>query len=125
MPDSVRDKISKSVKKLWENSDYKNIMRNKLRKNLSGRIVTFCGYILIYNPEHPYAKNHRSSYVPEHRLVMEKCLGRYLKKNERVHHRNHNPSDNRAINLQLFLNHSKHMKYHFPKGSKFGINEHK
>lgn len=64
-----------------------------------GRIKNDKGYILIHSPLHPYknSKNH----VLEHRLVMEKHLGRYLKKDEVVHHKNKNPSDNRLRNLEL------------------------
>src|SRR5574340_777394 len=36
-----------------------------------------------------------SEYVPEHRYWMEKKIGRSLRRNEVVHHLNHDPSDNR------------------------------
>ncbi len=67
------------------------------------------GYILCYAPDHPHCVNER--YVFEHRLIMEKHLGRYLKPKERIHHLNGIKDDNRIKNLKLFSNDSKHKYY--------------
>lgn len=64
-----------------------------------GRIKDQFGYVLIYSPEHPKGKS--NGYVHEHRLVMEKQLGRYLEKTESVHHKNGIKDDNRLQNLEL------------------------
>lgn len=56
-------------------------------------------YKYIKSPNHP-SKN-SGDYVAEHRLVMEKSLGRYLTKDEEVHHLNSIKDDNRLENLAV------------------------
>ena len=80
-----------------------------------GKIIDKAGYILIYKPEHPFTGG--KGYVREHRLIMEKHLGRYLRPIEIVHHINSNLSDNRIQNLILFKNQSEHIKHHYPNSS--------
>jgi hypothetical protein len=69
------------------------------------------GYIQILSPNHPFKDS--NGYVFEHRLVIEKRIGRYLKKTESVHHINGIKDDNRDKNLRLFKNESEHHKFHW------------
>lgn len=66
------------------------------------------GYILEWNPNHP---NQQKGYVPQHRCVMERKLGRILEKNEIIHHVNHCKHDNRIENLQI-VSSKEHMQSH-------------
>ncbi len=59
------------------------------------------GYIRVYASDHPFAS--RRGYILEHRLVMEKALGRFLNPDENVHHINGVRDDNRPENLELWV----------------------
>jgi hypothetical protein len=53
----------------------------------------------------------------EHRIVMEKVLGRKLKKGEVVHHIDRNKKNNDPSNLQLFASQREHIKAHLKDGN--------
>jgi len=79
-----------------------------------GRYTSNDGYILVYSPNHPRAT--KDKYVCEHRLVMEKYIGRILEKTEVVHHINGKRSDNRIANLRLLKSQSVHVREHLIPG---------
>lgn len=67
-----------------------------------GRRYSKTGYITLsgyYN--HPNAND--SGVIAEHRLLMSQKLGRPLRKNENVHHKNGIRDDNRIENLELWV----------------------
>ena len=75
-----------------------------------GYIITWNGYKKIKAPA-DYPNKDNKGYVMEHRLVMEKYIGRYLESNEEVHHIDGNKFNNKIENLQL-LTKQEHRRIH-------------
>lgn len=74
------------------------------------------GYALVQAPEgHPHARADGS--ILEHRLVMEKQLGRYLEDWELVHHKNGTRAQNDPDNLVLLDGRKRHGHEGHPPGS--------
>ena len=67
------------------------------------------GYWYIYQPDHPNCTS--GHYVLEHRLIMEKKLGRYLSRKEVCHHIDGNPLNNSIDNLIVFGSNGEHLKH--------------
>jgi len=59
-----------------------------------GKNIAKNGYVRILIPG-------TGSYKLEHRLIMEKYLGRMLKRTEQIHHKNGIKTDNRLDNLEI------------------------
>ena len=68
----------------------------KTRGNGSGVFTDAHGYVHEYDPQ-------RQKYVRQHRLVMERMLGRPLEKWESVHHKNGKRTENGPENLELVI----------------------
>lgn len=90
------------------NRDNKRIGRELYCREVRRNPYVNRGYRLVYQPNHPNC--YHDGYIPEHVLVVEASLGRYLKKPECVHHVNGDRLDNRIENLTLFSSQSEHMR---------------
>ncbi len=88
-----------------------------------GSSVDGDGYVSIWMPGHPSAR--KSGRVLEHRLVMEAHLGRTLRADEVVHHRNGDRADNRIENLEVFASNAEHLRHELtgklPKWTEDGL----
>lgn len=112
----IRQKSTRSFKRFA----YNHHSRGKLSYRYKGG-RTMRGYNMIRMPDHPFATDH-GLYVLEHRLIMEKHLGRYLTKDEDVHHINGNKKDNRIENLRL-ISHGDHKLHHLIENRKNNISK--
>ncbi len=83
-----------------------------------GRMVAK-GYVWIWDPAAAQRARPgtKKPYVLEHRLVMERVLGRPLLATENVHHKNGIRTDNRPENLEMW-------KRHQPPGQRVGEQKH-
>lgn len=83
-----------------------------------GRKTRPDGYVRVIAPEghpRPCEKKANGSYILEHRLVMERHIGRHLLASEVVHHLDENPSNNAIDNLVLLGSQSEHARLHQEK----------
>ena len=74
-----------------------------------GYSISQAGYKMIRKNGHPFSDS--KGYVREHRLIMEKFLGRYLEDGECVHHIDGDKLNNSIENLELMSIES-HVKLH-------------
>ena len=108
----TKNRISEALKKVdhsyFIGRKVSNIAKDKIRESKKGdknprwnggKLVSH-GYVFILMPSHPHST--KTGYIREHRIIMEKHLGRYLKQNEVVHHINGVRNDNRIENLEIF-----------------------
>lgn len=68
------------------------------------------GYWTVYNPTHPRALSIGRVY--EHIIVAEKKYGRFIKKEEPIHHIDFDRTNNNPDNLYLCSSHKEHKDLH-------------
>lgn len=93
-------------RKLWPNQGQYGENHPTFR---GGQKIDHGGYILTWAPRHPWPRP--AGYVGEHVRVMELHLGRRIRPDEAVHHRNHDRQDNRLGNLEL-MDATEHARMH-------------
>lgn len=86
------------------------VVKTSTNNNWKGGVYVAGGYARVKVKEHP-AKDKRG-YVLLHRLVMEDYLGRYLKDDEFIHHKDGDKLNNDLSNLELVYP-EKHAKEHY------------
>lgn len=87
----------------------KPLPKSVLLPYTGGHTVIYGNYVFELCPDHP--KANPFGFVPQHRLVLERHLGRYLSSQEQVHHIDLNPLNNDISNLQI-LTRAEHLAIH-------------
>jgi predicted DNA-binding protein YlxM (UPF0122 family) len=106
----TKSKIGKTHKSKPLSEKHKKIISEaRCLKGIGHKKTNKNGYVSIYFPDHP--KSRSDGYIMEHDLIMECFIGRWLKEDEVVHHKNHITNDNRIENLQL-LTKKEHARLH-------------
>lgn len=109
-PNTSKTKFKKGQTSFNKGKKLPKTSREKHGMWKGGRTQKDVGYILIKLADHPFCDS--QGYIREHRLVMEKHLGRYLDPKEVVHHINRKKDDNQLENLILFSSNAEHLNYH-------------
>lgn len=73
-------------------------------------VIMTVGYEEVYIPEHPAAR--KNGCVLKQRIVAEEKLGRYLKPEEVVHHKDNDKTNNHPDNLMVFRDQISHARFH-------------
>ena len=107
--EKTRNLLSKKLTGLKRSEKFKQKMRS-INPPLGIKEKSNKGYILEYEPNHP--RSGKDGYVPQHRLVLEKHLNRYLDIKEIVHHLDGNKQNNKLENLLLTESVQKHNVIH-------------
>jgi hypothetical protein len=94
-------RIKNNPNRPWLGKKRPDMLREKNTNWKGGRSIHKGGYVRLITSDR--------GYVFEHRLVMEKHLGRILGPKEVVHHKNGITSDNRLKNLKLYGSSGKHV----------------
>ena len=100
MPESAKQKMREN------HADFRGEKNGRWK---GGRRVDKDGYVLLHLPDHPYRDYH--GYVREHRIAMEKHIGRHLLPDEVVHHIDQDKLNNDISNLQIMTPQA-HMSLH-------------
>lgn len=73
-------------------------------------MLTMNGYPIIFNPSSKHAN--KDGYMYEHTYIAEQILGRELKDEEVVHHKDKNRCNNQKDNLIIFATKKDHSQFH-------------
>lgn len=76
-----------------------------------GKIEMADGRKALYLPGHPGAVLFGGTHILEYRLIAERLIGRSLRDDEIVHHKNGDITDNRLSNLSI-ISQAEHAKLH-------------
>jgi hypothetical protein len=116
--DEVKKKISSSLAGIPKSESHKQKLSEAHKgkqletsnPNWKGGSYISRGRKFIRISDHP--NKQRNGYIMHSRYVVEQFIGRYLNKNEEIHHINFNKLDDSLYNLYLFESKANHARFH-------------
>jgi len=108
-------KTPKAIQKFFRRYRFPNLHNIEMPKmeemhNWKGGTKLMKGYLYRRVPNHPNGTKH-GNYVAEHRLVVEKKIGRYLLPTEVVDHIDGDIQNNSPDNLRVFQSNGEHLRH--------------
>ena len=101
----IREKALKQFEKGMPNST-----KRKMKKAHKKRVFLSIGNTFI-NRGYIWVKIGKQKYISQQRYIVEKYIGRKLRKNESVHHIDGNGLNNNLKNLYIFIKKEVHLSF--------------
>jgi len=115
LPEEMKKKKSESMKKAYKDGkmDYmKKVWKESGDRWKGEKNPRWSGGTYINKQNYRMIHDDKNRWRVEHRIVVERIIGRDLKRHETIHHINENKLDNRPENLYYYPNDSLHKKHH-------------
>ena len=115
LPEEMKKKKSESMKKAYKDGkmDYmKKVWKESGDRWKGEKNPRWSGGTYINKQNYRMIHDDKNRWRVEHRIVVERIIGRDLKRHETIHHINENKLDNRPENLYYYPNDSLHKRHH-------------
>lgn len=100
----------KKYRKGWRKFFRNGCQKHGRQPGSKEKVLAARGYVFVYAPDHP--KSTKGGYVPEHIVIAEAALGKFLPDGSEVHHIDEDKTHNINSNLAICQDRGYHMLVH-------------